>query len=397
MNSLLLTLGVIWFSTIGQSNTEFPKFQPKTIDPYVGQICYAVTLADVNSDEQLDIVAVTERSVLWYENPSWKKRVIIEDQSARDNVCIAAADIDEDGKIDFALGAGWTREGTIAWLSRSSSLDEPWRVHEIGREPSLHRMRFADVLNIGKPQLVLSPLNRSQGRGVRLMAMKIPSNPKSDRWTRDILDGRLNRLHNHWHYDLNGDSQIDTLTASKEGIHVFSRNQDRWNKSRIHIGHQGDEPNNTGAGEIKVGHLETEIKYIATIEPMHGNQVVVYTESKSDTATKQPVWKRQVIENKLRRGHALWTADVDRDGADEIIVGHSDPGSGPIKGPGIYIYDSVAGTPTRWEKHVIDDGGIATEDAVACDLNGDGWIDIVAGGRATHNLKLYINRGLDSR
>jgi hypothetical protein len=35
---------------------------------------------------------------------------------------------------------------------------------------------------------------------------------------------------------------------------------------------------------------------------------------------------------------------------------------------------------------------MACEDALAADLNGDGRADIVAGGRATHNVKIYWNR-----
>ena len=38
------------------------------------------------------------------------------------------------------------------------------------------------------------------------------------------------------------------------------------------------------------------------------------------------------------------------------------------------------------------DGGVATEDAIATDVTGDGKIDIIAGGRATHNLKLYVQQ-----
>ncbi len=85
---------------------EFPAFREQVIDPHCGEICYAVTLADVDGDKRQDIVAVTENRVLWYQAPDWKKRVIIEDQTTRDNVCIAAYDIDGDGQIDFALGGG---------------------------------------------------------------------------------------------------------------------------------------------------------------------------------------------------------------------------------------------------------------------------------------------------
>ena len=59
----------------------------------------------------------------------------------------------------------------------------------------------------------------------------------------------------------------------------------------------------------------------------------------------------------------------------------------------MYIYKATDGTGATWKKHAIDDGGIATEDVIASDLTGDGRLDIVAGGRATHNIKLYINAG----
>ncbi len=366
------------------ADAAFPTFKHQTIDPNVGNVCYAVTLADVDGDGKQDIVAVTENRVLWYQNPSWKMRVIIADQTDRDNVCIAPADIDGDGKVDFALGAGWTKIGTIQWLSRGESLDDKWSVHMIDKEVWLHRMRFADVLGIGKPQLVISPLNKTVGNGIRLTAFTIPENPKKDRWQRTLLDGSLNRMHNHWHVDLDGDGSIDTVTASQEGVSLIRRSKDGFTKTQL-----GD----SGAGEIKVGKLKGGGQFIATVEPMHGTSVAIYTQTKG----KKPGWTRHVIEDTLKRGHAVWAADVDGDGTDEVIVGHSDKGTGSIKGPGVYIFDAQDAAGTKWKKHVIDDGGIAVEDAIAADLNGDGRIDIVAGGRATHNLKLYINQGSSAK
>lgn len=368
---------------------DFPTFREQTIDPHIGEVCYAVTLADVDGDGRDDIVAVTENRVLWYQNPSWKKRVIIADQTARDNVCIAPADIDDDGWIDFALGAGWTKIGTIQWLSRGESLDDPWRVHMIDEEPWLHRMRFADVLGTGRPQLVISPLNRTMGEGVRLTAFSIPENPKTQRWPRTLLDGSLNRMHNHWHLDLDEDGTVDTITASQEGVHLIRRAGGGWQKMRLGDGASGVKPTDRGAGEIKAGQFRDGRRFLVTVEPMHGTSIVVYTPPQNGKGQ----WQRRVLDDTLRRGHAIWTADVDNDGDDEIIAGHSDKGPGPIEGPGVYVYDAEDGAAAKWQKHVIDNGGIATEDAVAADLTGDGWIDIVAGGRATHNLKLYVNQG----
>ncbi|MFT5527994.1 MAG: hypothetical protein ACI9HK_005980 [Pirellulaceae bacterium] len=361
----------------------FPSFEAKVIDPNIGKVCYAVTVADVNGDSKPDIVAVSENRVLWYENPTWKPHVIIKDQTPRDNVCIAPMDIDGDGKIDFALGAGWTGTGTIHWLRRDASLEDPWQVHEIGVERWLHRMRWADVLGKGRPQLVISPLNATVGKGARFTAFEIPSDPVKERWPPTILNGELNRIHNHWHVDFDGKDAIDTLIASREGVHLVQRTGDGWSTTKLGTGATAADQNQSGAGEIKMGRLKNGTAYIATVEPMHGTQLVVYTAPKKDG----DLWNRHVVDEGFKRGHALWTADLDGDGSDEIAFGHSDTPNVA----GVNVYDCINDSATMWQKHVIDAGGMATEDLIVADFTGDGRLDIVAGGRSTHNVKLYVN------
>lgn len=392
MRRFLLTLIAAAFllPAVSTAGEGFPHFESRTIDSYCGKVCYAVTVADVDGNGKPDIVAVTENRVLWYENPGWKKHVLIENQTERDNVCIAPYDIDGDGKIDFALGAGWTKVGTIQWISREKNPDDKWQVHYIGRERWLHRMRFADVLGIGKPQLVISPLNATTGKGVRLTAFEIPSDPRRGRWKRHLLDDSLNRMHNHWHVDLDKDGRIDTLTASREGISLIRRTKKGFIRIPLGTGARGKKPNDNGAGEIKTGRLASGETFLVTVEPMHGKMLVLYTPPKQEATI---LWRRQVLTRDLIRGHALWTADLDGDGDDEIVIGHSNIKAGENLPRGLYVFDAVSRDGSKWERHVIDEGGIAVEDATVADFNGDGRPDIVAGGRYTHNIKLYLNRG----
>ena len=56
-------------------------FETRVLDPHVGNVCYAVSAADVDGDKLPDIVAVTENRVVWFQNPTWKLRAIIENQT----------------------------------------------------------------------------------------------------------------------------------------------------------------------------------------------------------------------------------------------------------------------------------------------------------------------------
>jgi len=386
MKILLACVSLLFFASSAAAQSSFPTFTAVTIDPNIGKVCYAVTLADVDGDGQQDIVAVSENRVLWYQNPSWKPHVIIADQTPLDNVCIDAHDIDGDGKIDFALGAGWTKTGTIHWLSRGQSLDDRWQVHFIGEERWLHRMRFADVLGTGKPQLVLSPLNATVGNGVRLTALEIPEDPVNQRWLPTVLDETLNRMHNHWHLDFDANGTTDTLTASREGLHLIRSDRDRWSRTQLGEGASAESPDQSGAGEIKTGRLKDGTMFITTVEPMHGTMLAVYLPPQ----TAGGLWQRHIIDSGFVRGHALWTADLTGDGNDEIIFGHSDTPNQY----GVNAYQVSRDSSSTWTKHVIDAGGMATEDLVVADLTGDGRADIVAGGRSTHNVKLYINSAI---
>ncbi|WP_010588194.1 FG-GAP repeat domain-containing protein [Schlesneria paludicola] len=389
----LAVLGLFGVSGMNSAQAGCPKFTERVIDPHIGEVCYAVTKADVNGDNQLDIVAVSENRVQWYEAPSWKKHIILEDQTERDNVCLAAHDIDGDGKVDFALGAGWIKAntGSIQWISRGPNEGDKWTVHLIAHERSTHRMSFSDVLGTGKSQLVVTPLNRSlEGAvGARILAFEIPEQPKTGRWPATVLDQSLNRIHAHTHFDWDGDGRLDTIAASEEGLSFIHRRNSSFEKAKLGTGAVGDKAELRGSGEIKIGTLKGGQRFLAAVEPMHGNAVAIYV---ADADPKLPL-QRIVIEDSLRQGHAVWTADLDEDGTDEVLVGHREAGTGVIKGPGLYVFSCDDDAGRKWSKTVIDNGGIAVEDAIVADFTGDGKPDLLAGGRATHNVKLYVNEG----
>jgi hypothetical protein len=382
--------------------TEFPTFEMKEIAKDLG-VGYAVLLEDIDGDGKKDVVVVDQKRVVWYQNPTWKQRTILEGKTKPDNVCIAAYDIDGDGKVDLALGADWkpfnTRSGgTLHWLRRGKTLDEPWTLYDIAEEPTVHRIRFVDIDGTGKPALILAPLmgrnataqkNWSDGSPVRLTAYRIPKDPTKDRWVPEVLDESLHVMHNFTAVPRDKGKGMDLLTASYDGVDLIARSGDKWTRTKLGTGNQDNPRSSRGASEIKMGTLKDGQKFIATIEPWHGNQVVVYT----PPADGKGLWDRRVLDDKLKWGHAVWCADLDGDGGDELIIGVRDNLSDkPGEKCGVRIYKALDATGTKWERHLIDEGGVAVEDLAVADLDGDGRPDIVAVGRATHNARIYWNR-----
>ncbi|GIW89311.1 MAG: hypothetical protein KatS3mg108_3635 [Isosphaeraceae bacterium] len=386
-----------------------PIWVRQEIDPRAGEVVYAVTVADVNGDRRLDVVAVTEDAVLWYENPSWRKRVVVEGATARDNVCIAARDIDGDGQIDFALGAGWkppdtVTPGTLQWLGRDGA--GQWKIHIIEyEEPSIHRMRWADVDGDGVTELVIVPLQGrgtmgpdwGAGKGVRIWVLRVPEDPTARVWASELADDTLHTAHNFEAVSLDDDPAEELIVAAWEGVFRLDRLDDgRWTRTKLGDGYQGGDLPHRGASEIKLGKVGDQARdCLATIEPWHGDRVVVYVreiESK---------WVRREVDTGVKWGHAVWFANVDEDPSQELIIGQRDPRTDTVtpKGPGVFVYDLeswlMGGHDSGIEKWVVDDGGMACEDALAADLDGDGRPEIIAGGRATHNVVVYWNRSQD--
>jgi len=327
-------------------------------------VVYALTTGDVNGDGKPDIVAITSTQLIWFENPSWTKHVVVEKVTARDNVALALLDIDSDGKLDFALGADWQATntsggGSLHWVSNSG------QVHNIATEPTLHRIRWADVDGDKRPELIVAPLHGrgtkapdwTDGPGARILVFKVPANPAKDQWPVEVAADSLHIVHN---FTVVGN---EIWVASAEGVSALSRAKDgRWSKRVMGEGKPG---------EIKLGRAQGK-RHIAAVEPWHGQSVVIYEE-------QSPVWKRTVIESGLAEAHALGWGDFDGDKSDELVVGWRG------RPWGLALYQPAGGV---WTKTAVDDG-VAVEDLAVSDLNGDGRPEIIAGGRATQNIRIY--------
>jgi hypothetical protein len=381
----LLSFMLLPFS-LALNQAEEPKFQPQEIDTQVA-IGYGLAIGDVDGDGKPDILLADKKQFVWYRNGDWKRFVMIENLTEADNVCIAARDIDGDGKVEVAVGAQWnpgetsdiTKSGSVHYLIRPKDPTQLWKAVKLHHEPTIHRMRWvkADKNNF---HLVVLPLHGrgnkgGEGNGVKVIAYDRPKDPEQS-WKHTVIDETMHLTHN---LDAIPHGSGEMLyIGGKEGIKALSFVGGKWTPTKSEWMVKGE-----SFGELKIRRSAKQVM-VAGVQPMHGNELTVYAGLADATL------KKTVLTTDLKDGHALGFADLLGTGKDQIVVGWREPNS--ESKVGIKLYKAPTKPGESWKDFWIDDNGIACEDLQIADLDGDGKPEIIAAGRASHNLKIYWNK-----
>ncbi|SMD43925.1 Repeat domain-containing protein [Aquiflexum balticum DSM 16537] len=387
MNQLLFLLYLL----SAYSPTE-PKFEIQEIDSDVA-IGYGLAIGDVDGDGKPDILLVDKTEIVWYRNGDWKRFVMVENLTEFDNVCIAARDINGNGRVEVAVGAQWNpgetsdpeKSGSVHYLIRPDDPTQKWTPVQLHHEPTVHRMRWAKTAD-NNYQLIVLPLHgrgnkMGQGAGVKVLAYQPPGDP-TQAWTTQLIDASMHLTHNLDIVELEDGSGESILVGGREGVKIFSFREGKWtNQSKVER-----LVKDNAVGELRLQHLPSGNKALATVEPMHGNMVAVYEtkEINNDHPT------RIELDASLKDGHAIGWGDFLGNGVQQVVAGWRVPNiDGDI---GIKIYTPKKGSFADFEEYWLDKNGMACEDLQIADLDGDGKPDIIASGRSTNNLRIYWNK-----
>lgn len=382
--------------SMSQAQTKTPVFRAQDVDTQI-EIGYGLAIADVQGDGKPDILLADKKQFVWYEAPSWVKHVMAENLTEKDNVCIAARDIDGDGKCEIAVGAEWNpgdtvNSGAVFYLVPPADRTQKWEAVKLPHEPTVHRMKW---VRKGEKEytLVMVPLHgrgnkNGEGEGVHVLAYAKPADARAE-WKTQVISDDMHMTHN---FDVvpvpEGPKFEGVLIAGREGLTTV-----RWDGGKMEakrsLQSSGYKPELPGFGEVRMGKLSPDVMFAAAVEPMHGNTLSVFTEdaNKSDTTTPP----RQVLDATLEEGHALGCGDLLGLGRDQIVVGWRGTAQNKLGKVGIKLFVPEDSRGTKWTMHLVDDNTMACEDLTLADLNADGKLDIIAAGRRTKNVKIYWN------
>jgi len=356
---------------------------------------YAVSIADFNKDGKPDVVAnsLAVGELAWYENPTWERHVIAPESQI---VNEAMADIDGDGIPEVAFQSSFAMQAAnskgINWIAHANGDPrQPWRVEKIDEFPTSHHVAWADLDGDGKKELINAPLI-----GEKSLAPTYDQDKasifwySSKDWKRHVVTTEVpGIIHRVRPVKWDSGAREQFLVASFEGIALYratgSGDAMKFEKTLLSAGHAEKAPR-LGASDVGVGKQDGK-RFFASVEPWHGNEVVVYTE-------KNGKWDRRVIFDKVSSGHEIAVVDLNGDGRDDIVANDNSRATAqnPNATPGVHVFFAPADPATgEWTYRRIEDKA-AMNSCVGVDVNGDKRPDLVCTG-AGGAIRWYENKG----
>jgi hypothetical protein len=309
----------------------------------------------------------------------------------------AIADINGDGipEVAFQSQFAMQAENSEGHNSLATSQGDPnmgWKTERLDAFPTSHHVTWADLDGDGELELVNALL-----LGEESVAPAYDQDQASVFWygqgdwnrgtVADDIPGVIHRVRTvRW--DEGDRDQI--LVASFEGVGLYRASGTgsgmTFEKELITTGHDNEPAPRLGASDVGVGMSNGE-RIFATVEPWHGNEVVVYTEEAG-------AWQRRVLFDEVSSGHEIAVVDLNGDGRADIIANDNSRISerNPNGTPGVHVFFSPDDPATgEWIYSKIETE-YAMNGCVSGDMNEDGRPDVICTGGGGM-IRWYENLG----
>jgi hypothetical protein len=377
-------------------------FRTLMIDPGTNE---TAAVADLNNDGLPDLISGDS----WYEAPSWKKHPLRPLNYSRgyvDNFSDHPMDVDGDGYIDLLQFSYFARN--IVWLKNPGPGGGGWTVNQIDSSGPTEFSFLVDLNNDGIAAELLPQFDRPE---VPLAWFELVDG----KWIKHVVSPR-SYGHGIGAGDVNLDGRNDIITpagwleapADVRAPGTWTFHPTDWNQHRIPP--SGSTPATPVPGAPPARPAQFGFMYVVDINgdgrsdiltTMAHDYGVCWYESLADGT-----WAQRVIDNSWSQAHASVFVDLNGDGQRDLITGKrylahngNDPGEREPLGLYWYEYRKDEAGAVEWIRHIVDYGqrmGGGMQIQVA-DLDGDGDLDLVSGGKSGLHIAENLTPSAASR
>ncbi len=338
--------------------------------------------------------------------PPFEHERIVENTPGTENDVCLLSDLTGNGWLDVIIG-GKYGDNNLCWYEAPG-----WQCHIIGQAYLEAGGAMLDVNRNGRLDLIVGEASGDQsgrpGGGHALYWFEQPEDPRMP-WSQHVIEDGFHKYHDQAAGDVDGDGQPEILIASQfAGIVAYYDVPDdlggkRWPYSCRHIicdtlsveGLAIGDMNGDGVDEVIAGTnlflppdqpgarwTHTRVadfdRPAVAIADLDGDGLLELVASEGECFPARLAWfdfqsgQTHLLAEDLFHPHSLAVADFTGNGVLDIFV--AEMGLGQWETPRLIVY--VNDGKAQFE-HVIVCEGIATHNATAGDVNGNGKVDIV--------------------
>ncbi len=333
--------------------------------------------ADVDGDGDMDMLSASSDNdtIAWYENngaspPVWTPYIVT--TSADEAWSVFAADVDGDGDMDVLSAS--RLDDTIAWYENDGASPPVWTPHTISTSADEARRVFAVDLDGDGDMDVLSASSLDDK-----IAWYESDGASPPVWTPRTISTAALGARAVFAIDVDGDDDVDVLSASidDDKIAWYESNGASppvWTPHTISTGANG--ARNVFAADVD-GDGDIDVLSASRLD----DKIAWY---ESDGASP-PVWTPRTVTTNADEARGVSAADVDGDGHMDVLSasGFDDK---------IAWYQNNGASPPVWVPRTISTSAVGANSVLAADLDGDGDIDVLSASQADDQIAWYENR-----
>ena len=347
------------------------------------EACYAVA-ADIDGDGDVDILSTADSQeggdeIAWHEQTAggFRRHIIARNTDAPR--CVDARDLDNDGDIDLVVGSAHT--GNVSWFENLGGVPPRFLERILSTTAaSVFRVAVADVNGDGLPDVLSASQNDDTVAWFRNDGGSPPI------FHRDVISAAAAGASVVYPADLDGDGDLDIVSGSRRDSAL------RWHEnlggaSPRFVEHAIDVGGIADPRMIDVADFDGDGHPDIVVAPLSGTR---FSWWQSD-GQSPPRFREQLIrasEHPQGLG-GVDAVDLDGDGDADIVAAFFKRQWWDGEANRVLWYENDGRSPPAFTEHVVTTARDRPHSAFAADIDGDGALDIVVASRGDNTIAWY--------